>query len=636
MRVLTLLLGVRNATHARVSFVLVVILTCLSNNLKAQSRITFGKGNIQNVTVSSSSAVGSQDGITTLLSSGFLPNKTAAARLLSQATLGATYDEIENVAAIGVESWVNKQLNMPNSFRIEAYLQNLHQSIVDSLRRTDPSKTISNTYVTDRHFDICWFQGFMTAPDVLRWRVAMGLSQIFVTSRVSAFDSNPYALASYYDLLLDGAFGNYRTLLERITYHPAMAVYLTYMNNHATDINKGKQIYPDENYAREIMQLFSIGLFQLNLDGTEKKDASGKAIPTYNNNDIANLAKVFTGLSWADSRYIGEKNKDIWSYTRKLKFYAVDSSDAYLRTWSVAPRIVNAHEQGPKTFLGKTIEARPVEQGELDISDALDIIFNHPNVGPFMARRLIQRMVSSNPTPAYIARVASVFNDNGKGVRGDLKAVIKAILLDPEARDLSNRYTGVLKEPFIRYTNLIKGLNLKSSGGIYRNTMRRAYDRMGQLPLFSPSVFNFFSPDYVPDGTMKETDKYGPEFQIFNAQTWTGYLNALNNWIAGDEPIDYMGYYSAETVKNDQRPRFDLTADFPLTRNDRLVQLLDKYNLILASGRLSKKSMDIIKRAVSGMPLRLANGEPNADDANKRVRVAIYLIMASPEYIINN
>lgn len=633
---LLLLLRVKIYTYYKISLQLGVIFICAGFEIKAQGKITFGKGNIKTVSVSSSSSVGNQTGITTLMSSGYLPNKTAAARLLSQATLGASFDEIENVAAIGVEAWVNEQLNMPNSFRIETYLQNLHQSIVDSLRRTDPTKNLFNTYLSDKHFDVSWFQGFMTAPDLLRWRVSLGLSEIFVTSRVSAFEANPYALASYYDVMLENAFGNYRTLIERITYHPAMAVYLTYMNNHATDLNKGKQIYPDENYAREIMQLFSIGLLQLNLDGTEKKDANGKSIPTYNNHDIANLAKVFTGLSWGDSRYLGEKNKDLWSYTKKLKFYTLDSSDAYLRTWLTAPRIVNGHETGSKTFLGQTIPARPIEQGELDIQDALDIIFNHPNVGPFMARRLIQRMVTSNPSPAYIERVARVFNDNGSGVRGDLKEVVKAILIDREARDVNNQFSGMLKEPFLRYTNLIKGLNLKSPTGLYRNNMRKAHEKMGHLPMFSPSVFNFFSPDYIPDGPMKGAEKYGPEFQTLNAQTWSGYLNALNSWLLNDEPIDYMGYFNAESPKPDQRPKFDLTADYPLTQNDRLLQLIDKYNLILASGRLSQKSMDIIKRAVSGMPLRLTNGLPNNDDANKRARIAIYLIMVSPEYIINN
>jgi uncharacterized protein (DUF1800 family) len=592
--------------------------------------------------VSSSSSAANQTGITTLSSSGYLPNKNASARLLSQATLGTTYNEIENVATLGVEKWVDQQLAMPNSFKITPYLRNLHIGLVDSLRRTDPSRDSLNVFLADWYFDISWFQGNMTAADVLRWRVALGLSEIFVTSRISAYEGNPYALASYYDLLLENSFANYRTLIEKITYHPAMAVYLTYMNNHATDSNNGKQIFPDENYARELMQLFSIGLYQLNLDGTEKKDGNGKSIPTYNNTDINELAKVFTGLSWGDSRYLGDRSKDYWSYTKKLKFYARDSSDKYIRYWVTNPnnwRIVNGHEVGAKTFLGSTIPERPVEQGELDIKDALDIIFNHPNVGPFISRRLIQRLVTSNPSPAFIQRIATVFNNNGSNVRGDMKAVIRAILLDPEARDCCNNgnteFAGQLKEPFIRYTNLVKGLNLTAPGGVFRNSMRRAYEKMGQLPMYSPSVFNFFSPDYIPDGALKGTGKFGPEFQTLNSQSLTGYMNALNTWLISDDPVEYYSYFNGETIKANQDPRFDLTADYPLTRNDRLTQLLDKYNLILAHGRLSQQSLNIIKKAISGMPLSITNGVINTDDASRRVRIAIYLIMSSPDYIIN-
>lgn len=622
-----------------ITFVLLIGFFCMTLTANAQQKVTFGKGNTANVTVTSSSSAANQTGIKTLSSGGYLPNKNAAARLLSQATLGTTYNDIENVATQGIEKWVDQQLSMPNSFKLTPYLQNLHQSIVDSVRRVDTTKYLRNTFLSDWHFDISWFQGNMTAPDVLRWRVALALSEIFVVSRVSAFENNPYATASYYDVLLENSFANYRTLIDKITYHPSMAVYLTYVNNKPADFNNNKQTYPDENYARELMQLFSIGLFQLNLDGSEKKDANGKSIPTYNNEDIANLAKVFTGLGWGDSKYLGERSKDYWSYTKRLKFYPIDSSDAYIRTWTTRHRIINGHEAGIKTFLGKTIPARSVEQGELDIKDGLDIIFNHPNVGPFIARRLIQRLVTSNPSPAYIQRVATIFNNNGSGVRGDLKAVVRAILLDAEARDCCNNgnteFAGALKEPFIRYTNLVKGLNLTASAGIYRNSMRRAYDRMGQLPLFSPSVFNFFSPDYTPDGPLKGTGKFGPEFQTLNAQSLTGYFNALNTWLISDTPVDYNGFFGNETYKPEQAPKFDLTADYPLTRNDRLTQLLDKYNLILAHGRLSEKSLNIIKQALQKMPLTITNGVMNNDDASRRVRMAIYLIMASPDYIIN-
>jgi uncharacterized protein (DUF1800 family) len=604
-----------------------------------QQTLTFGLGNIKNVTVTASS--NDNTGVRTLLNSGFLPNLNAASRFLSQATLGKNLTQIQNVANVGIESWTNTQLNLPNSFSIQSYVQGIHQSIVDSLLRNNPSGgyTLANTNVSDWHFDIAWFQGSMTAPDVLRWRVGLALSEIFVTSRVSSFRDNPYALGSYYDMLMNNAFGNYRTLLDNITYHPAMGEYLTFMNNHATDIADGRQVYPDENYAREIMQLFSIGLFKLNIDGTEQKDANNKSIPTYDNNDIAGLAKVFTGLSWGDSRYLGDEDKDYWSYTKRMKFFGVDSSDAKRNTWKTNPRIVNGHEPGGKSFLGQTIPNRPVAQGNQDIQDAINVVFNHPNVGPFLARRLIQRLITSNPSAAYIQRVATIFNNNGSGVRGDLKAVVKAILLDQEARDNNpdnvNTSAGMLREPFVRYMNLMRGLQLTTTGGVYRNNFYEIYDDLDQVPMYANTVFNFFQPDYQPDGDLKNAGKYGPEFQLLNSQTLTSYFNALNNWLVNDDPTNYWYYFNNETYKPDQEAHFNLSADYALASNTKLPQLLDKYNLILAHGRLSAASINAIKTAISGMPYSETNGIPDQNDAYRRVRIAIYLIMSSPDYLIS-
>lgn len=621
-------------------FVILFICLGIHHLALAQQASAIGKGNLQKVNVTSSSTA--SNGQQTLTSTGFLPNYSAAARFLSQATFGNTYAEIQKVANQSIEKWLDDQLAMSNSFRIETYVQSLHQSMVDSLnfKNNVNTNTLSNVGVSNWHFDAAWFQGCMTAPDQLRWRVSFALSEILVTSRVSAFDGNPYALASYYDVLLDNAFGNYRTLLDKITYHPAMGSYLTFLNNHATDV--GKQTYPDENYAREIMQLFSIGLYQLNLDGTEKKDSNGHLIPTYNNDDIANLAKVFTGLSWGDGTYLGISAKDNWSYTKRMKFYGIDSSDAKKNPWKTSPRIVDGHERGTKTFLGSSVDpsaSRTAMQGEADIQDALNIIFNHPNVGPFVSRRLIQRLISSNPSPAFIQRIATVFNNNGSGVRGDLKSVIRAILLDPEARNCCGNDTdtfGKLREPFVRYMNLVKGLNLTATGGIFRNAMARVYDQTAQRPLSSPSVFNFYSPDYIPNGPLKDAGKVGPEFQLLSSQTLTGYFNALNDWLVNDDPTDYYGLFNGETYKPNQDPKFNTVADYVLTRNDKLPQLLDKYNLILANGRLSTESLNIISQAIKGMPYSEdANGVPNTNEAYRRVRLAIFLIMTSPDYLIN-
>lgn len=619
----------------------IIFCSFLFTTVYGQELETFGLGNVRNVTVTASS--NASNGINTLLVDGYLPNYNAASRFLSQATLGATFSDIQEVANLGTETWLENQLNQPNSFSIEGYLRYLAQGVADSLNLANPPPqtafTVENLNLSDWYFDIAWFQGSMTAPDKLRWRVALALSEIFVTSRVSDFDGNPYALASYYDLLLDQSFGNYRALLDSITYHPTMAVYLTYMNNHAQGIVDGNLVFPDENYAREIMQLFSIGLYELNQDGTEKKDAQGNSIPTYDNNDIAGLAKVFTGLSWPDAEYIGDRENSEQDYTRRLKFFPIDSSDAYIRWWRSDPDITDAHQAGGKTFLGTTIgQGRTVEQGEEDIQDALDVIFNHPNVGPFISRRLIQRLVTSNPSSAYIGRIAGVFNDNGQGVRGDLKAVVKAILLDREARLVNEQdeaFAGKLREPFITYMNLVYGLGLNSSTGVFRNRMNEVYDQMEQRPLESPTVFNFFEPDYVPDGDLKEVGKYGPEFQKLNSITLTGYLNALNEWLIDDDPIDYSSYFGGETYKPEQEPRFDFSDDYALSSDQNVSVLLDKYNLILAHGALGEHSLQEIEFVLKNMPYRYSNGLPNQDDQDFRIRMAIYLIMASPDFLIN-
>lgn len=612
---------------------------------------TFGKGYTKGVTVSASS--NSSNGIKTLLGTGFLPNAKAASRFLSQATLGPTFQEIGNLQNQGIEAWLDAQLALPRQFNLTQYVRGLHQYAFDSLHAANPGEysTLDDVFVDDWVFDVAWFQANMTAADRLRWRVSLALSEIFVTSRISAFDNNPYALASYYDMLNNNAFGNYRSLIDSISYHPAMAVYLTYMNNHATDTlatypgsPTKKQVFPDENYAREIMQLFSIGLYKLNNNGTEMRDAGNHLIPTYNNNDIAGLAKVFTGLSWSHSRYLGDNNNvNDLSYTKRLKFFPMDSSDKYIRSWITNPanwRIVYGHEPGTKSFLGQTIPSRPVQQGEEDIQDALNIIFNHPNVGPFIARRLIQHLVTSNPSPEFIDRVATVFNNNGQSIRGDLKAVVRAILLDPEARDCcaekeTNVY-GHLRSPFLRYMNIVKGLNLHATNGVYRNVMYDLYDRIEQKPLNSPSVFNFYQPGYVPDGPVQAAGKVAPEFQTLNSLSFANYMNAVHRWVISNDPLEFWGLFSNETYKPDQEPRFDLTSEIPLAKTNRLREFLDKYNLILAQGRVKPENMSIIENVLKSMPMDYeTNGDPDPTLADRKLRMGIFLILISPDYLIN-
>ncbi|MGR3811821.1 DUF1800 domain-containing protein [Jiulongibacter sp. NS-SX5] len=621
------------------SFPLLVLFFC--SHVFAQQTETFGLGHTGKVKVSASS--NATEGIKTLTLDGFLPNHNSASRFLSQATLGPRPAEVENVTMIGEEAWMDQQLALPNSFSTEAYIRSIAQQVADTLNEQDPTRevpyTVENLNLNDDYFDIAWFQGSMTSPDRLRWRMAFALSEIFVASRISSFDNNPYALASYYDVLLEHSLGNYRDLLEAVTFHPTMAVYLTYMNNHAEGIVDGNHVFPDENYAREVMQLFSIGLFELNNDGTEKQDTNGNPIPTYDNDDIGGLAKVFTGLSWHNSEYLGDNTNDEQAFTQPLKFFPIDSSDAYRRWWRSDHDIVDGHDRGPKTFLGQTIPARDPSLGLQDFQDAIDIIFNHPNVGPFICKQLIQRMVTSNPSPAYVQRVTEVFNNNGAGVRGDFKAVLKTILLDREARVIEERherYSGMLREPFVRYTNLVNALNLTSTIGVYRNDMDEVYEQMGQRPLQSPSVFNFFQTSYRPDGELAEQGKVAPEFQILNSITLTGYLNALAEWLIDNDPIDYYWYGGDTVYKEDEVPEFDFSGDYLFASNKNLPILLDKYNMLLAHGSISESNINHIKTAIEAMPdIYDSDGEIDESDARRRVALTLFLMMSSPEYIIN-
>lgn len=266
--------------------------------------------------------------------------------------------------------------------------------------------------MSSEHRRWSWWQQVIDGPDPLRQRVALALSEIFVVSDNSdAVASNPVGAASYYDMLLGDAFGNYRDILLDVTLHPVMGAYLSHLRNDKSDPRSGR--YPDENYAREIMQLLSIGLFQLKQDGTLLRDGRGKPIPTYDNDDITELAKIFTGLSFdGPDRNFGS-GAEAW--TRPMRMYE------------------EHHEPGPKRLIrGRHVPAS--QTGMQDISAAVDNLFRHPNVGPFIARRLIQRLVTSNPSPLYVQRAAAAFADDGHRVRGNMRAVISAILLDPEAR----------------------------------------------------------------------------------------------------------------------------------------------------------------------------------------------------------
>ena len=463
-----------------------------------------------------------------------------------------------------------------------------------------------NPYVYHWHF--AWWQYVMTSPDVLRARVGLALSEIFVVSELPELRDEPMGLANYYDLLLDHSFGNFRDLIGAVTFHPSMGIYLTHINNPKSDTALNR--FPDENYAREVMQLFTIGLYELNIDGSIQLDSLGVPVPTYDNDDIAEFAKIYTGLTWGDAFAFGLNPNSELSYTVPMKMY---------NSW---------HEPGEKHLLnGMTIPDRNPVDGMADVNDALDNLFNHANVGPFIGRLLIQRLVTSNPSPAYIQRVAESFNNNGQGVRGDMKAVIKAVLLDPEARDCGTAgpHQGMLREPITRYTHVMRAFNAFSDKGVYRNDMDDFWSDMFQRPLASPSVFNFFQPDYTPIGPIDSAGLVAPEFQITNSVSIAGYGNQLYEWVIDDDNImEYRDIFSGE-YNNDKYVSLDLTDEMALEEESEVDQLLERLNLILVHGQMSSATRETIKEVLVQVP---------EADWEYRVRFAIYLVLLSPDYLI--
>lgn len=487
-----------------------------------------------------------------------------------------------------------------------------HQAEVEArlaaARQADPDARL-----TPNDFYYTWWKQSVTGPDQLRQRMKLAYSEIFV---VSLTDTNVdvRGAASYYDMLGANAFGNFRTLLEQVTLHPMMGVYLTWLGNQKEDPATGRN--PDENYAREVMQLMTIGLYQLNPDGTVKTDGSGRPIPTYTPEDISGLAKVFTGYSYyspnpTNSTFRGgQRNAD----------------------WAVRPMIPYAafHSTSAKSFLGVTIPASATADPAGDLKIALDTLFNHPNVGPFIGRQLIQRLVTSNPSPAYVQRVAAVFNNNGKGVRGDMAAVVRAILLDPEARDPSRAAdpnAGKLREPLVRMANWARAFGATSASGAWLIGSTSGNTSLGQTALTSPSVFNFFRPGYSPPNTrVGAAGLVAPEFQIVDEVTVAGYLNTMQTTI--DTGIGTRSG-GVSDVRADYAPLVALAGDV-----DALVSRVD---LLLTHGQMTATTRSRIVQAVGGVTVPAATGTNQAavnTALTNRAKLAIYMTMASPDYLV--
>lgn len=455
-----------------------------------------------------------------------------ATRFLQQATFGPTPAELARVRSLGITGWVDAQLTRPVA---------LHLPLVQTWynERNVGGLVIDNSVISTEHrIEAFWRQAMRDddTSDPLRQRVAFALSQIFVISdRASALNNDHRGMADYQDLLLNHAFGNYRQLLEAVTRHPWMGLYLSALRNRkaAPSLNR----FPDENYGREILQLFSVGLWRLNADGTQYLSngtdlnpdgnvvPAGQPIPGYGQTQVAVLARVFTGMSYS-MRFSSTTNFTEINATglfdsrgvpwRPMKMFDGEHDVASKQIWLPGATTLNLPARTASS--GSTA-------GDADLAATLDYLAAHPNIGPFIGQQLIQRLVTSNPTPAYVARISAVFANNGSGVRGDLRAVVRAILLDPEARDFASALDpvhGQLREPYTRYVSTARALGVgprdASSGGRYRGFQGVDADFL-QRPLSAPSVFSFYSPDYIPPGPLRAGGFAAPEFQILNSVT---------------------------------------------------------------------------------------------------------------------
>ncbi|MFZ6741625.1 DUF1800 domain-containing protein [Undibacterium sp. JH2W] len=504
-----------------------------------------------------------------------------AARFLAQASLGASRAQIARVQSLGYAGWLDEQFSLPGNGSRWDWLVSKGLSDI-SFRNSESG------------FDATAWRKLISSPDTLRQRFTLALSEIIVVAIDGLIGGGwkAFAAAAWLDMLEANCFGNYRDLLQLVSTSPAMGTYLTFRGN--IKFNPQTGALPDENYARELMQLFSIGLLELNPDGSPRLEA-GKTRETYGLDDITGLARIFTG----------------WDFD--LAGGKADTPD-FMRRPMI--QVASRHETGASSFLGKTVAAGL--NGADALKAALDIIFAHANVAPFISRQLIQRLVTSNPSPAYVARVAVVFGNDGSGSassRGNLKAVLKAILLDDEARqpaNISNPQFGKLREPMLRLLAWARAYNATATNDTWNlgNTSDPA-TRLGQSPLRSPSVFNYFRPGYVPPNTAIATAALvAPEFQITNESSVVGYVN-------------YMQHAVSSGIS-------DVTADYsslmPLAET--APALLDEINLVLAAGQLSAATLLNLSNAVDSMPRGTDNRR------KQRIYAALTLVLAAPEFIV--
>ncbi|WP_179957815.1 DUF1800 domain-containing protein [Exilibacterium tricleocarpae] len=547
--------------------------------------------------------------------------KIKASQFLHQATFGPTLEDIDNLAArmatIGdnnaLHEWIDNQFSLPFTAN-ESYEQLTRDMIADDGFAVDsaPPTTDGLNYQIQNYKHHAWWNRTLRGTDQLRQRTAWALVQILVISELgmglnARFDGQWLGIPRYTDLLMQHAFGNYRDILYDVTLSPAMGLYLSHLRNQKGDTSRG--IFPDENYAREILQLFSIGVYALQQNGEPLLDTEGRRIETYSNETIRNFARVFTGLSYAPSNGRDDFLRNPRNMFAPMKMYE------------------NYHDRGEKTLLNGV--ALPAGQdGLADINAAIDNIYAHPNVPPFIARLLIQRFTSSNPSPAYINAVADQFSDDGQGNRGNMQAVIRTILMHPEARDTlqitqtrntngnyrlditgNNPTGGKLREPLLTLTALYRAFNVQAShpDGRFRAFSRSYLTNQGINQ--SPSVFNYYLPDFQPVGVLQDNNLVAPEFQIYTPVMMSLFSNFLRTPVQG------------RTFGMGENGTLDLTAEENMAVN--ATALIDRLNLLLSYGTLSSAVVDEIKTTMA-----------STNSAKSRVELMLLTLLTAPDFAI--
>ncbi|EDM68485.1 hypothetical protein PE36_03636 [Moritella sp. PE36] len=567
--------------------------------------------NLTPAVASNSTAVTTANSYSTPLAMNVSPSITnAAAKLLYQGSFGPTPETLFSAQQVTRQQWVNTQMKLPPSWHYPLTAQYCgvsNTNIVNAPNKAVDNNKKDNPRACLKAQESVWLEHALTAKDQLRQRVAFALSQILVvSSQEPPLAKYGDGLAWYYDLLVKHSFGNYRDLLQDVTLSPAMGIYLSMQGNRKANLKKNT--FPDENYAREVMQLFSIGLYQLDISGQVILDKQGNKIPSYQQGDVENLARVFTGWDLVANKRFGNRR-----------------TGRYDTFMELSPQ---QHDYNEKELFGQPIKAGM--KADKELSASLDLLFNHPNVGPFISRQLIQRLVSSNPSPEYIKRIATIFNDNGEGERGDLGAVVEAILLDDDAQGATAAPALKLKEPLLNYIGFLRAFSATPKSERYH--LRHLNGTFGQGPMRAESVFNFYQPYFTPN--FKANDESLEKFNYLvtnRVESGSSAAVPANQQMTTVAPesqimvdpliIKQLSLIFKQTMSNKASFNLDLSA--PLALADNSVDMLDYLDQLLLAGKMTP-----------AFKAQLQSHLLNVKGQKKQLKEAIYLIVSSADYAV--